>query len=88
MPKTKDQETAKPAEPAKLPECPSCLNASEITSPITLAFYNPPVKVELCPMCHTQAIRQPRTFRLRFNPRSGDHIRESVQEILDAAEKV
>lgn len=85
MPK---KEEPKAPEIIKLAECPSCLSDSALTSPVTLHWYNPPVTLHLCPPCHTQAIRQPITFRLRFSPRSGDHIKSSVQEILDAAKTV
>lgn len=79
----------KPVEALPQYECPSCLkDGVEVTSSITLRFMNPPLVLDLCPSCHTQAIRQPVTFRLRFNPRSGDHIRESVQGILDRAKAV
>jgi len=61
-------------------ECPSCLNdKTEVTSPLTLHFVSPPVTINLCPQCHTQALRQPVTFRLRFSQRSTDYIKEVLK---------
>ncbi|WP_333674907.1 hypothetical protein [Glutamicibacter sp.] len=60
-------------------KCPSCGADSHSMFPIRVRTAGKVHDFEICGICLSQTARQPVTFKLRFNCKSGDPIREVLK---------